>query len=119
MCARGWEAGLEQRLEIIRRAIVVKVEVIKADPFEGGLREVLNFGHTVGHAVEISAAYRVSHGEAVAIGMVLETRLAEMLGLAEPGLAVQISSVLETLGLPIRVPYSLSTDKYRAGDGQR
>ena len=110
LCARGWEAVLEQRLEIIRRAIVVKVEVIKADPFEGGLREVLNFGHTVGHAVEISAAYRLSHGEAVAIGMVLETRLAEMLGLAEPGLAVQISSVLETLGLPIRVPSSLSPE---------
>jgi 3-dehydroquinate synthetase len=110
MCARGWEVVLEQRLEIIRRAMAVKIAVIVADPYEGGLREVLNFGHTIGHAIEKSAAYRMSHGEAVAIGMLLETRLAEMLDLAEPGLAVQITSVLETLGLPVRVPSSLPAE---------
>ena len=90
--------------EVIRRAIAVKVQFIESDPFEHGARAALNFGHTVGHAVELVSGFRLRHGEAVAIGMVAEARLAEKLSLAERGLAKEISRVLAGLGLPTEIP---------------
>jgi len=88
---------------IVRRAARVKIRVVEEDPFERrGPREALNFGHTLGHGIEASAEYRIPHGEAVALGMVAESRLAEKIGVAESGLCDRLSGMLTVLGLPVR-----------------
>jgi 3-dehydroquinate synthase len=89
----------------VARAMAVKVRIIQDDPYERGVRAALNLGHTIGHAVESASDFNLRHGEAVAIGMVAEARLAERLGLAqEPGLSERLSRVLATLGLPTEIP---------------
>lgn len=108
LCAAGIEAVKSQLPEIIRRAIAVKLQIVEADPYERGPRAALNFGHTVGHAVEKASGYSLRHGEAVAIGMVCEAGLAERLGLAEKGLADQIGRALQGLGLPTAIPAQMS-----------
>jgi 3-dehydroquinate synthase len=107
-CAQGWAALQADWAAVVRRGMGVKVRIIQADPFEKGLRAVLNFGHTIGHAVERLSEYRLRHGEAVAIGMVAETRLAERLGLAEAGLTERLAGVLRGLGLPTEIPSPMS-----------
>jgi 3-dehydroquinate synthase len=107
-CAQGWQKIESNWGELIRRAMAVKIKVIEADPYEGGLRAVLNLGHTVGHAVELVSNFELRHGEAVAIGMVAEARLAEKIGLAERGLAGQVEVVCAQLDLPVHVPDNLS-----------
>jgi 3-dehydroquinate synthase len=86
------------------RAIQVKVEVVEADPFEGGRRATLNLGHTVGHALERLSDYELRHGEAVACGLVAAARLAEALGRAECGLSGRIAAALANWGLPTTLP---------------
>ncbi len=107
LCAGGFEGVKRDLPKVIRQAMGVKIAVIQVDPYEGGLRASLNLGHTVGHAVEIVSGYRVCHGDAVAIGMVAEARLAERLGKASPGLSGQIVSALAGLGLPTEIPVGL------------
>ena len=87
--------------------MAVKVGIIEADPYEKGERAALNLGHTVGHALEQVSGFSIRHGEAVAIGMVVEARLAERLGLAESGLSRQIAALLADLGLPTAIPDNL------------
>jgi 3-dehydroquinate synthase len=89
---------------IVRRAMAVKVAVIEADPYERGIRASLNLGHTVGHAVELVSEFKLRHGEAVAIGTVVEARLAERLGLAAGGLGEEIGVAFAGLGLPTQIP---------------
>ncbi len=109
-CGHGL-ASLEGRwTEIIQLAMAVKLRLVKLDPYEKGPREALNLGHTVGHALERLTNFRLSHGEAVAIGMVAEARLAEQIGMGVGGLAGQISSVLANLGLPVDIPAGISTE---------
>jgi shikimate kinase/3-dehydroquinate synthase len=98
------------RAQLVSRGMAVKVAFIENDPFEKGVRAALNYGHTVGHGVELVSGYRVRHGEAVAIGMVQEARLAEHIGLADPGLADQVAQALNSLGLPVEIPASLNRD---------
>jgi len=107
ICAHGWEAVAANLPHIVRRAQAVKVSLIEADPYEKGPRAALNFGHTIGHAVELVSGYRLRHGEAVAIGMLVETRLAEKLGIAESGLAEEIRAALAGLGRPVEIPAGL------------
>jgi shikimate kinase / 3-dehydroquinate synthase len=102
---------LEGLGKIIRRGMAVKVRVIEEDPYEKGLRAALNYGHTVGHGVELVSGFKVRHGEAVAIGTLAEARMAEQIGLAQPGLAEQISALLETAGLPSHIPPGLDREK--------
>jgi 3-dehydroquinate synthase len=71
---------------------------------EAGVRKILNFGHTLGHAIEHVTGYGVPHGDAVAIGMIAEAALAERLGLADSGLADTIATVCDAAGLPVRLP---------------
>ncbi|MBX7117759.1 MAG: 3-dehydroquinate synthase [Gemmatimonadaceae bacterium] len=96
------------QLHLVRRSIEIKVQVVRQDEREGGLRKILNFGHTVAHAIEQVTAYGVSHGEAVAIGMVTEAIIAERLHLAPRGLADQIATVCDAAGLPVRLPAGIS-----------
>lgn len=94
----------------VLRSIQIKADVVSRDEREGGLREILNFGHTVGHAVEAASDYQLSHGAAVAIGMVCEARLGEALGQTATGTAEQLRGVLEALELPVAPPVDTSPD---------
>jgi len=82
----------------VRRSVEIKASVVSADEFEGGLRQILNFGHTLGHALEQQTHYGIPHGTAVALGMVLEARLGEGLGVTEPGTAWELDRALVRLG---------------------
>ena len=92
---------------VIARCCELKAEVVSKDEREEtGLRAVLNFGHTAGHAIEAVAGYDgpYRHGEAVAVGMVAEARLAEALGRSGPGVAARIEALLARFGLPTAAP---------------
>jgi 3-dehydroquinate synthase len=93
--------------ELVRRGMAMKIRFIEEDPYEGGIRAALNYGHTIGHGVELASDFKIRHGEAVAIGMVLEARLAEKIGLAKPGLSDEIVKALQHLNLPTRIPPGL------------
>jgi 3-dehydroquinate synthase len=111
LCTRGWETVRADLATVVRRAIAVKVEVIQVDPYEKGIRAALNLGHTVGHAVELVSKFRLKHGEAVAIGLAVEARLAERLGLASSGFSETVVDALDSLGLPFRIPPGLSREE--------
>lgn len=92
-------------LDVLERAIAVKADVVAQDERETGVRVQLNFGHTLGHAVEALRGYRgVLHGEAVAIGMVFAARRSEALGIATEGLAERLRALLSRAGLPTELP---------------
>ncbi|MPZ65005.1 MAG: 3-dehydroquinate synthase [Pseudonocardiaceae bacterium] len=86
--------------ELVRRAISVKAEVVAADLRESHLREVLNYGHTLGHAVEHREQYRWRHGAAVSVGMVFAAELARLAGRLDDATADRHRRVLTSLGLP-------------------
>jgi 3-dehydroquinate synthase len=90
--------------------VEIKSEVVTSDTHERGRRKILNFGHTLGHAVEQVSGYALLHGEAVAIGMVLEARVAERMLIAERGTADSIERVLTRAMLPTHPPRSLASD---------
>ena len=98
---------------LVSRAMAVKVGIIESDPYERGERAALNLGHTIGHALEQVSGFSLRHGEAVAIGMVVEARLAERLGLAKTGLSRQIAALLAKLGLPTEIPGNLERTAIR------
>jgi len=98
-------AELERWLPILERNCAIKAGVVAQDERESGLRMILNFGHTLGHAVEALAGYKgVLHGEAVAMGMAFAARRSEALGLAPEGTADRLVALLERLGLPTALP---------------
>lgn len=99
---------------IIRRAMAVKIRVIEQDPYEQGIRAALNAGHTIGHAIERVSNYAVSHGEAVGIGLVVETRMAEEMGIAPNGLTDEISRMVSGFGLPVNIPTGMDRDSVEA-----
>ncbi len=86
---------------IIGRSCEIKADVVSRDEREEGLRAILNYGHTIGHAIETVTGYRrYLHGEAVAIGMVREAELSEALGFLEKGKAAEIKALVDSYGLP-------------------
>ncbi len=97
-----FETAQTDRPEMIRRAISVKVEVVRSDPFEAGQRAALNLGHTIGHGLEAASNYSLRHGEAIGLGLIAEAKLAERIGLAAPGLSDRIEQVIERAELPTR-----------------
>ncbi len=97
-------AKSDRMVSLIVRSVEIKAEVVSRDEREEGLRKVLNFGHTIGHAVEMVSGYSLLHGEAVAIGMALESKLAELLGLAQTGTAATVMRTLQAAGLPTDLP---------------
>jgi 3-dehydroquinate synthase len=93
------EPGVLQ--EIVRRGVSVKAAIVAADERESGERALLNYGHTVGHAIETLAGYGTyRHGEAVGLGMVFAARLGERMGVTEAGVADRTAALLRALGLP-------------------
>jgi 3-dehydroquinate synthase len=90
---------------IIGGSCRLKASVVERDEREAELRHVLNYGHTVGHALEAATGYaRYAHGEAVSLGIVAEARLARRLGIADDETTARQERMLETLGLPVRAP---------------
>jgi 3-dehydroquinate synthase len=90
---------------VIRTSCAIKAAVVSEDEREGDRRRILNFGHTVGHALETLGGYRrYTHGEAVAIGMVVAARLAGRLGLADASVGMRIRALLERARLPADLP---------------
>ncbi|MDX3354217.1 3-dehydroquinate synthase [Streptomyces sp. ME01-24h] len=87
--------------ELIERAIRVKAEVVSADLKESGPREILNYGHTLGHAIEKNERYNWRHGAAVSIGMVFAAELGRLAGRLDDATADRHRSVLESVGLPL------------------
>jgi 3-dehydroquinate synthase len=86
--------------ELVSRSVRIKAAVVSQDEREGGRRAILNAGHTVGHAIERVTDYAIPHGDAVAIGLVVEALLAHRLGLAERALAPTVRRAIERLGRP-------------------
>lgn len=121
----GGRPGLPEDMlpRIVERCVSIKAGIVERDEFDRGERQLLNLGHTIGHAIEQCSGYAVSHGRAVAAGMAIMARAAERAGHAEPGTAEKIEEALNTQALPIGSDYSAealsqaaSADKKRAGN---
>jgi 3-dehydroquinate synthase len=94
---------------LIHRSVENKARVVAADETESGMRAILNFGHSFGHALEAITAYaEFLHGEAVAIGMVIAASLSEQRGLCPEGSAARMKHLLQRLGLPVCLPADVS-----------
>lgn len=99
---------LDQDYEnVILRSVSIKKSIVEADERDTGMRQLLNFGHTVGHSIEKLSSYIVSHGHAVAKGMVWEARAAYKMGLTEYDGAEFLSDILIKLGFDLSVPYTV------------
>ena len=107
-------AAGEAMESLIARSIEIKADVVTRDEREGGVRKTLNFGHTIGHAVETLSGYTLLHGEAVAIGMIAESVLAERVGVAQPGTADRVREAVEGMGLPARRPRAVGAEQVLA-----
>jgi 3-dehydroquinate synthase len=90
--------------ELVRRSIEVKAQVVAADLRESHLREVLNYGHTLGHAIERRENYRWRHGAAVSVGLVFAAELARLAGRLDDATADRHRAVLDAIGLPVSYP---------------
>lgn len=87
--------------ELIRRAVQVKADVVSADLKESGLREILNYGHTLGHAIERNERYQWRHGAAISVGMVFAAELGRLAGRLDEPTAQRHRDLLGALGLPL------------------
>lgn len=115
MCHSDWMERLE---EIIARNVSIKRDVVNADEFESGIRQQLNLGHTFGHAIEKCSGFTVTHGQGVAIGMVIAAGAANL-----PEVCRSIIAANRSCGLPVVSPYppqqlteAALSDKKRRGD---
>lgn len=104
------EAG-DSLTGVIVGSIEIKSGIVARDEHEGGVRKILNFGHTIGHAIEMLSGYSLAHGEAVAIGMTLESKIAERTGVATEGVWKEIRGALAAAGLPVDMPQGLDADR--------
>ena len=118
------EGGIKDNLEnIIAACVKNKAAVVENDEFDKGERQLLNLGHTVGHAIELLSDFSISHGSAVAMGMTVVTAAACDLGLCPENDLKRLVKTLESAGLPTTCPYGARElaeaamgDKKRAGD---
>ncbi len=108
--------------EIIRLCVEDKRELVEEDETDKGVRQLLNLGHTVGHAIEACSDFAISHGSAVAMGMVIITRASEKMGICEAGTLDALTALLEKYRLPTECPftpeqlyYAALSDKKRSG----
>lgn len=101
----GFDKNLD---EIIARCVELKAEVVRQDERDNGLRAVLNFGHTLGHGIEKLSQFSISHGKAVAIGMVLASRAGEAAGVSPAGTSARVEDILNQNGIDTACPYPIS-----------
>ena len=114
---------LSRIVDIVHRNVAIKSSIVSADEQEHGRRKILNFGHTLGHAIEKCSSYTIPHGNAVAIGMVLAARAGEKLGHSPKGTLEAVVSAVTHFGLPSTCVYRADelyaaavSDKKRSGD---
>lgn len=115
----GWTEDAEW---VIERCIFHKAALVAADELDRGSRQLLNLGHTLGHAIEKCSGFRFSHGQAVAVGMIYAARIARSMGLCGSEVEADIAAALTANGLPLSAPYGAAelaaaamADKKRAG----
>ena len=89
---------------IVFRSAKIKAEVVEKDERDFGLRNILNYGHTVGHAIESVSDFKVQHGEAVAIGMLAAARISNKLGLLDKNELIRLKGIIARAGLPTEFP---------------
>ena len=104
--------------QVVRRNVEIKAAVVGEDEKEHGKRKLLNFGHTLGHAIEKCSGYTVSHGHAVAVGMVLASRAAERLGYSPAGTLEAVRAACRRFDLPTECPYT-APELYAAATGDK
>ena len=93
--------------DLVASAAMVKAGIVERDPEEHGERRLLNLGHTFAHAIEKKSEESISHGNAVAIGIIMAARLSEKTGLAKPGFAELLENDFKACGLPVECPFSI------------
>jgi 3-dehydroquinate synthase len=124
----SWHARSTQLQEVVKLCLQIKARIVEEDEFEEkGIRASLNFGHTVGHAIEHLCGFKgILHGEAISVGMVAEALLGERLGITELGTREKVAGSLASQGLPTKwdqkwdVPKAVEAmmrDKKRISDG--
>ena len=96
----GDPSGRRDQAELVVRAVRVKAEVVSEDLIDAGRREILNYGHTLGHAIESASGYTVNHGEAISIGMVFAAQLARHAALLDRSSADRHRELISAMGLP-------------------
>ena len=101
--------------EIIEACVQMKRDIVQADEFDNGERQLLNLGHTFGHAIEALSDFQLSHGKCVAIGMAMITRAAVRRGLCDPQAMHVLQTLLEAYHLPNRTAYAAADIAHRAG----
>ena len=111
----GRDDGALTRL--IAAAVRIKAAVVAADEQEAGMRQILNFGHTVAHGLERATGYRLAHGAAVAIGMIAECRMAALAGPLEAEAEARLRALIAGAGLPVRAPRELERAAVTAAFG--
>ncbi|MCB1213262.1 MAG: 3-dehydroquinate synthase, partial [Chlamydiia bacterium] len=104
------DASLSYLSEAIRESTAIKMDYVNDDPFDRGRRSQLNFGHTIAHGIEAASNYQISHGEAVAIGIAVESYLSTKLGKLTEGDYQRICSLLLKFELPTKIPEGMSAD---------
>jgi len=98
---------------VIETCCAIKAKVVAADEREADLRRILNYGHTIGHAVEADSGYQLAHGSAVAIGMVAANRLAVAKGLFPAGEAARVEALIDGFGLPTSIPAAANRERLK------
>ncbi len=99
--------------DVISRCCKIKAAVVEADEKEADLRRILNFGHTIGHAVEATSGYKLAHGEAVAIGMVAAAELAVLKGILDRREKERLQNLIQAFGLPVAIPTEYNRNRIR------
>ena len=118
------KADIKENIEaIIERCVINKARIVELDEYDNGTRQLLNLGHTIGHAIELCSGLTVSHGRAVAIGTVIATKIAISQGLCPADDLDEVINIFKNAGLPTECSYSArelaeiaTTDKKRLGD---
>ncbi|MBU0615434.1 MAG: 3-dehydroquinate synthase [Nanoarchaeota archaeon] len=91
-------------IDLIKQNCAIKGKIVELDEKESGFRKTVNFGHTIGHAVETLSNFKLNHGEAIAIGMVAESKISQELGLLKQGEVDRIAHTLADAKLPVTIP---------------
>ncbi len=109
---KNLDSILERNTDALERIALqnckIKGSVVEQDPLEKNMRRILNYGHTIGHAVEAATSFELLHGEAVSIGIIAAGKIEQKMGLAEPGRLSRIRKILEKLNLPVKLPVNLA-----------
>jgi len=89
---------------IVLETARIKAEIIEKDEKEAGLRGILNYGHTIGHAIEAVSDFRLKHGQAVAIGMMAAAKISSRMGILDESEVVKLERIIKKAGLPAEMP---------------